>query len=367
MRCDRLSGTFDFGPEPELPLARKPARNPHSGLISVANGEVYTGYRRTMSDGKHFIKSEDSDWPLAQFETSSGLVQVQLRPERDEPLLPEEQDEIAAELFERAKEFSDIGADVCDILMSNWLKDAKGPNHRAEIRTDDLCRRRFLKAKLGGSGTRGGYTPVQGLIHLNAARSIFESWIAAPEATVYARGKRPARLLVESRPFVITDRIGENRFSWTDSSCHKNCLDVLGFKYVAGEIFGSYLLINRQTALLSERALKYNLHKELWEKRLTRYYSYLWRCRAREGDFSNPLKISTIFSEGLRQPIDYRRLSRTVEHFVKSHRTLQRDGVIEGFRYDRQSGLWADWTVTIDPPLEILRCYADMTNRSLRR
>jgi hypothetical protein len=289
MRGDRYTEWF-AGFEPEPPQGNEP-KKPKFPLISVLNSDVYEGYRETISDGNRFQRSEDLVWPLAKYETSRGSVHVELRPDTDQPLLPEEQDQIAEEMFERAKKFSDIEADVCDILTHNWLKDAKDVNHRALIQTDDLCRMRGLKPHLGGNGRRGGYGREQRLTHLRAAASIFESWIIAREAPVYGKKNRPVgRRVLESRPFVVTDRVGDHRFSWHDAACYDRCIDVLAFKYVVGEVFGSYLFANREVALLSERALNYSA-KKFWEKRLTRYYSYLWRCRASYGDFLKPLTI----------------------------------------------------------------------------
>jgi len=366
---DRYSERFDFDGEPSspsnpAPIVPKPTprAKKRPNLLSVANSEIYNGYRGIISDGENFRRVDDSTWPLAEFETSRGVVHVQLRPESEEPLLPEEQDDIALRMFERAKGFSDLETDICDGLMINWLKDAKSPDHRASIETDDLCRIRGLKPKKAGNGRRGGYTPEQRLVHLNAAKTIFDSWIIAAEVPVYSHGKRPSTRRLESRPFVVTDRIGDNRFSWRDSSCHDNCVDVLSFKYVVGEIFGAYLLANRQTALLSEYALKYNVRTQFWEKRLTRYYSYLWRCRMRGGDLSSPVKVSTIFGEGLRIEINCRRLSRTQNQFAKAHRTLERDGVISSWRYERNEGPWPTWTVIIEPPAEIRQHYARVGN-----
>ena len=34
-------------------------------------------------------------------------------------------------------------------------------------------------------------------------------------------------------------------------------------------------------------------------------------------------------------------------------RTLQRDGVIAGWRYERRDGPWSEWTIIIEPPDQI--------------
>jgi hypothetical protein len=79
---DRYSERFDFDGElpPSNPAAivPKPVRvaKKRPILLSVANSEIYNGYRGIISDGENFQRVEDSSWPLAEFETSRGLGTV---------------------------------------------------------------------------------------------------------------------------------------------------------------------------------------------------------------------------------------------------------------------------------------------------
>ena len=121
------------------------------------------------------------------------------------------------------------------------------------------------------------------------------------------------------------------------------------------------MLENRQTALLSTFALNYNPRTEWREKRLTRYYSYLWRCRAHDGNFAKPLKVSTILREGLGLEVDERRLAKERDDFAKVHSRLFRDGVILDWRYAQRDGEWPEWTVTIEPPELIQQHYQKLS------
>ena len=329
-------------------------------LIRVASSEVYEGFRKVISNPNTFGRVADSNWPVAGYGVSDGDARVELRPQRDEPLLAEELDQIAQRMFEQSKTLSDIEADVCDILMSRWLRDAKDPDHRAFIQVDDLCRERGLRPKLGGQGHRGGYSPGQRLAHLKAAQTIFDSWITLIFRRRAGDRHLPTKGVLESRPFIVTDRAGSHRFSWRDPSCHHDCIDVTSFKYVVGEVFGAYLLANRQETLLSPKALRYSAKTETWEKRLARYFSHLWRCRAHNGQFSNPIKVSTVLTEGLRLTLESRRLASTRERFGKAIRTLKRDEVISEWRWGRQEEKWPEWTIIVEPPAEIRRQYSHL-------
>jgi len=262
-------------------------------------------------------------------------------------------------MWERLKSLSDLQADMLDILTSEWLRQAKTSNDRALIKVDDLIALRGIKPKQNGQGRRSGFTPEQRRIHLIAVGVLLDLWLNMEEVVYYTgKGKRPHKLSLQSRPFVITDRLGDLRLSDED-------MDVLAFKYVPGEVFAFFLMGNHQTALLSARALKYNFRTQTWHKRLTRYYSYLWGCKAAGRDYEKPLKISDIFRDGLRIEIDTRWLAQTKARFAACHRTLKRDGVIAGWRYEQQDGPWSEWTVIVEPPDEIRRSHGGGTQAVL--
>jgi hypothetical protein len=136
-------------------------------------------------------------------------------------------------------------------------------------------------------------------------------------------------------------------------------IDVRTFKYVPGAVFATFLMAHRETAFLSAHALKYNFRTQWWHKRLLRYYCNLWACRTAGRDFEEPLKLSTIFREGLRAKIDPRCLANSKARFAECNRRLQLDGEIGGWRYGRQDGPWSEWTIIIEPPDQIRRCYEE--------
>lgn len=359
MPVDKQQEYFDFGqelsPDIDSSCLRKKVPSAH---VSVANNEHYKNFRETISDGANFKLGEDSKFPVAEYETSCGRDILELRPQVDEPLVPDEQDELARRIWERTAGLSETEGDVSDALMINYLKKAKSPNDRVEIDVDDICRMRGIKAHRSGSGRRGGYTQEQRLTVLKAAQAVFDTWITAVEQTI--RGKRGTRVRrLDGPAFLITSRVGDHRFSWHDSSCHDNAVDVIRFRYTVGDVFGAYLFTpgQHQTALLAEVILKYNPRTQWWEKRLGHYYTYLWRIRKGKQDFSKPLKVSTIFAEGLRIEINSRRLKATQDHFGSCHRNLERDGVMSGWHWERKDGPWCDWTVVIEPPAVVMQHY----------
>jgi hypothetical protein len=358
---DRRQQILDFGPSvtPEARSTIEPthATNTVSSLLTVPNSDLYQDLRHIVSAKQKFERSDDSPFPIAYFKDSETQGSVQLKPDSaaEQALLPADEDSIAQLLWERVKKLSDLEADVLDILTSNWLKQAKTIDDRATIYVDELMSLRGIKPKQSGQKRRGGYGPEQRLTHLKAATVIFDLWLTIAEAVVYiGKGKRQRTRSLQSRPFVITDRLGDLRL-------YDDHIDVRQFTYVPGEAFAIFLMSpqGRQLAFLSARALEYNVRTQSWHKRLTRYYSYLWRRRVQDCDYEKPLKISTICRDGLQIDVNSRWLAHTMERFSECHRTLQRDKVIAPWRYERQDGPWTEWTIIIEPPDVICHKYQE--------
>jgi len=64
----------------------------------------------------------------------------------------------------------------------------------------------------------------------------------------------------------------------------------------------------RQTALLSAKALQYDPYRQTWEKRLTRYLSWQWRCEAHTGNYLQPFAVATLLT-AIGYPVNRRRLT----------------------------------------------------------
>jgi len=258
-------------------------RMPERSFIPVMDNAVYHDFRKTISDAKKFKHVEDSPFPTAPIEARHAHGVVQLRRSADQPLLSPEQEQILAEQeWERIKRVSAIESDITDILSAVWVKaarEARSVSVRAVIRVDELMRMRGIRPKRGGQGRRGGYSREQKLEHLRALSVIQDSWLNVRIFYEEESRKRPAAKVIQSRPFVVTDRMGQYLLN------EDNYLDVEKIVFVPGEVFAVFLMGPRQTALLHSRALNYNPRTQLWEKRLSRYYSYLWRCRSHRGDY----------------------------------------------------------------------------------
>ena len=130
--------------------------------------------------------------------------------------------------------------------------------------------------------------------------------------------------------------------------------------YRPGESFGRLLSgLGKQIAYLSIKAVQYDPYRQSYEKRLTRYLSWQWRCRAKSGMLEGPYRVSTLLGAiGLK--LDPNAPSRTKERLETALDRLDSDKVTVGWQYDGYdenallSKGWAkEWlqsTLLIEPP-----------------
>jgi hypothetical protein len=347
-------------------------REEHFTVLSAAH---YQAVREIITKNA-FQRLDSTPWPTASLDTGPARGHAQLRPvviDTQPMLSPEETDRWAQRMWQQRAELSDLDADALDALSALWLYQARTPQDDAVAEVDELLAMRGLRAKLGGQGRRGGYEPEQRTAMLHALSHIQSLWLHMTEMEVYeepasrirrTRRRKPIRQTIQSRAFTITDLLGQMQL---DGS-----MDIHKFIFRPGRVFAHFLFgLGRQTALLSARALAYDPYRQTWEKRLARYLSYQWRCRAHSGNYMQTFKVKGLL-EAVGEHENFRYPTRVRERLEKAFDTLHHDKVINGWQYDRweeppatRRGWVRDWlqaTVLVEPPDTIKDTY-----RSLER
>lgn len=353
LRADRR---YDAPPKPR----------PQDDHLAVLSPLAYQHLREAIVRGDSFESVEGLPWPVAPLGKGRTRGQAMLRPPAadEQNLMPSETIEAwATEMWRQRGELSDLDADALDALSAVWLWQANDPKDGAVTGVDDLLEMRGIKKKRGGSdGRRGGYEPEQRADMLRALHHIQNIWIEMAGIEVYedssgrSTRKKPTRKAVQSRAFVITDRMGQMKLD--------GGMEVERFRFVPGEIFARFLLGPwRQVALLSAEALRYDPYRQTWEKRLARYLSWQWRTRAKNGNYLQPYRVRTLL-EHAGEKLNARRPSKTKERLEKALDRLEKDGVIAAWQYAdfddwweevrvKRKGwapLWLAATIVMEPP-----------------
>lgn len=114
---------------------------------------------------------------------------------------------------------------------------------------------------------------------------------------------------------------------------------------------GSWLRIfledpNRQVATLCQKSLQYHLTKELWEKRLSRYFMFHGHINTRGSGGVFNREIGKLLQE-LSLEVNQRDPQRTRDRFEKAMNTLVKDRIIQEWHYTEEFSLPAKgWLAT---------------------
>lgn len=340
----------------------------------IGSDSTIQGLREALAFNT-FREVDDSPWPTAVLSRGDSQGHVQLRPIvlDDHPLIPpDEVEEWKEAMWQQREELSDLDVDTLDAMNAIWLHQAQSERHSAVATVETVLQMRGIQQKKGGRGVRGGYEPEQRREVFKTLGHLQSIWVTLGSFPTYEmspNGKRKrVSQVVQSRAFVITDRTGQMRFD--------GYMDVDAFVFRPGDVLAHVLFgPGRQTALMSAMALRYHNYKQTWEKRLTRYLSWQWRCRAYNDNYMQPFKIITLLG-AVGESMNDRRPIRTMERLEKTLETLLEDGVISGWQYDRwdensrsQKGwshIWQQSTILVEPPEVIREQYRKLEQKNAR-
>lgn len=345
---------------------------PPPSLLSIPSAGHYAALQEALAKGK-FERVEGTRFPRALINKGGVRGHAEMRqitPEEELLLPPAEAEALARKMWEQRGELSDKDADALDAVSACWLQRTRGPEDRVPIYIDEILQMRQLKPKRGGAGRRGGFEPEQRAEVFRSLLHLQSLWLEISDATVYEpdpekpKKARRQRRSLQSRAFVMTDRVGQARLDGT--------MDVEAVLVTPGSVFGRFLFgPGRQVALLSAKALHYDPFRQRWEKRLVRYLSWQWRIGASRSTFVKSFHVRTLLEEiGLE--IDPRDPAKTRTRFEGCLDALLEHGDIAAWQYEHWDEtalprrgwlpLWMMASICLEAPESIKEAY-----RSLER
>jgi DNA-binding XRE family transcriptional regulator len=315
-----------------------------SGLLTVFSPTHYQELRQAISHNE-FRPEDGSPWPTAKLGKEGRAQLIPATLSFDGHLAPEEIQDWSDIMWKQREQLSDLTVDVLDTLSAIWLKSANNANSDAVADIDNLLMLRGLRAKTGRSQEARGFSSQQRQDIFHSLVQIQNLWLSIGQVETIEltpKGHRRRKIkTIQSRAFVITDRMGQLRLD--------GCIDVEQFVFRPGKVFGEFLFgPGRQTALLSAKALSYDPYRQAWEKRLTRYLSWYWRSTKSTHRGGHYYALETLYSiaDSPDKPLGPRKLQDRLEMALKR---LEDDGVIRSWCYDdKQKNL----RVLIVPPEE---------------
>ncbi|HVT58948.1 MAG TPA: helix-turn-helix transcriptional regulator [Thermoanaerobaculia bacterium] len=356
---------------PGAPATATPAP-PLEDYLLIPSAGHYSALQQALALNT-FEPTEGARFPRAALSKGGARGFAELRPitpEQEYVMDPEEVTALARRMWEKREELSDLDADVLDAISAAWLHHGpRSASDRVPVYIHDLLAMRGLKPKLDGHGRRSGYEIEQRADLWRCLLHLQDIWLDMAEAVVIdhdARGRRtPRTRTLQSRAFVLTDRIGQRRLDGT--------MDVEAILVTPGEAFGRFLLgPGRQLALLSSRALQYDPLRQKREKRLARYLSWQWRVGAHKGDFQRSYRVRTLLEEiGVKPAELAHKPARTRERLEQALDRLLTDRLVSAWQYEagwrdedlkRQgwAALWTEARIVLEAPEIIKTAYRNL-------
>jgi hypothetical protein len=335
----------------------------HLPHIDVPSHSVYHQVRSAVAT-KAFFRVDGTPFPTATVHARDARGQAQLRPlvlDSGAEIRPEAEESLAKLMWQQREELSDLDSDIWDYCNWKWLQEAERPEDYVLVTIAELLAMRGIVKKINGRGQRGGYKKSQKEQVLKSIVHLENVWLKLVEFELYTSGRAGGR---SSLTEPIQDRAIRIRES--GQLDFAGALQIHQIAFRPGSLFSRFLFgPGKQIALLSARALKYNLKSQTYEKRLARYLSWQWRIRASQLDYLQPYRVSTLVrAVDLKE--DQRFPSRTRDRLERGLDQLQSDGVIRTWQYESdraQEGKigwlpqWLKSTILVEPPQIIFERY----------
>lgn len=333
------------------------------GYIQICNTKLYQLLREKLAIAD-FELVDGEKWHRTDLTDKSLKGVAYIMPDRGVLISSnhalKEHQEAMRDKTQALVDHGDLAVDVFDIITAKWLKEAKHHENMIDITVDEILLARGIKKKINSSGRRGGYSLPQRNDIQKMVDALSHTWISIFEMVIYQKinnKRQETKWKGESKAIVLSSRFGKCK---EDGS-----VDDFAWRVRPGDAFAKFLFdLGRQTALLSQKALNYDPYRQKWEKRLTRYFVWLWRIsevRCREG-----LLVETLLRKAGME-IDKSRPGRTKARLEKALNRLQSDGVITSWEYEIAEDRafrkyfwreeWLKRKVIITAPAEVIEQY----------
>jgi hypothetical protein len=311
------------------PTSRQvPLYKGQGNLIPVTDGlEAAIRAMTDAHDGAKGWGRDRSKIPTFVHERANSTTAVTLR--MNQQLIPENEQAIAQQLWERVTTYSDNDGDVLLAMLAQIV--AAGPDERGGvwITVQAILEHRGILPKRHevepGVYRDAGHRPedmrqiADCVGRLRDMHISVRSWREARKP-----GGRRRKVVLESYLVLISDFLTQAE----EGQSREEALQIAWY-YQPGSSLDVPIGKNAKVAWLLQQALRYDPYHEKWEKRLARYFMFQLRLNSSFGGTTIKRSIREILEEaGLFSSINQTDPIRTKERFEKAMRTLTEHGHI---------------------------------------
>lgn len=372
---------FQKEDRPPIHLRKRKGQQPKpepaaDGFFPIPASAANHMIQRALAMGNQWAIEAGEMWPSFSLtnrkKTVKGLAFMRPTDTEIDPefLFGPELAQWQAKMLEYArKHLDDMAVDVYDAIMAEWMDKAQYPEQMVTITLDKIMEYRSLKPKTDEKGHRRGHQQKHKEAiarRIMALSGVFVKFDEVEVTEVDSKGKKRRVKWSGRGPLVqidveYTKKTEDGRQEVMGYHCRPGLPIALG-------LHGP----GRQAARLARIALQMDPYREKYEKRLLRYFAYLWRVRQASGDYNKGVKVGTILEEiGLE--VEKKNPARTKERLENALDRLKERGAIAGWEYEGRADeaivgtrgwadKWLDWRVAVEPPDFIMDHYREKIN-----
>lgn len=370
-----LEETADSGAA-QGPLGEKENSKPRVSAIDAGFGIVPSSALRTviyrlLLHGQFESLPQNAkligtvlEFPEATLKRHSVNCELRCQPRPEDEKQSSDYPALKQKLMTMHSEFSDFDLDVLDALCMLYNANHDGSGKPVTLRISKICEVRGLQKKIvgrnqAGSLRRAGFTKAQKAKVQASIERLSYCYVDAEIGIASGSNQKPSSATRDRLIHIVN--VQESKVNGASNS--------ISFR-LGKALSESIADDQRQTGLLSLRILQYDPLQQQWEKRLGRYFSWMFRIRAsgKKGS-AHSFKVGRLIEEvlGAKDLKDGRRdkLIMRLEHCLSQ---LTTDGIIEQWRYTSAersvlSNSYYQRTVEVGMPAFIASYYQKIKRR----
>lgn len=353
-------------------------RGNHDSLpkyITIPSHAAAHAVRRALAMGDKWKTEAGKDWPIFDLTNRTRSLRGSAWIQPPKVLYGVELEEWQTKMLEHArKRLDDLTADIYDAFMVEWWKRATYPQETILITLDQIMEYRALKPKKDKQGRRRGHRKEDKEKIDQRVMALTGVYVKFDEITVTVEepnGKRKQKTIQAEGPLLQIDvRYSEKEENGEATILGYECRPGLP---VAFGLYGS----GQAHALLARIALEMDPYRQKYEKRLLRYFSYLWRTRQQNGNYNRCVKVGTLLEEiGLE--LEKKNPNRTKERLEQALNTLVKHEAFACWEYDEKADeyiigrrgwfeKWLEWNISVEPAAFIMEYYTEKINNHAKK
>lgn len=320
---------------------------------------VLAAYSNAASGAKNWKQAEPYGFPQYQFDQPEISTCVEVRPSSQAEVVD---DTTIRSLWRKVRQLSDLDSDVFLTAIAQVLSVPADEGGHVWLTASQILDYRgikpMMKQEKGGSIRRRAGHRQEDTDDIAACFDrLNDTWVTMRQSIDRQTkwGGKGKMFTLECRLLVVDEVVHQHEIQGKSSTNLSAISPPIAWRYSLGTWFDQMLgEPTKQIAWLCQQVLHYDPLKQIWEKRLARYFLFHLRLYA-SGGGTITRSLGTIIND-LSLSVDQRHPERTRKRFEQAMQRLEEDRQIESWAYAHDNErlprahwleIWLSWKVHI--------------------